>query len=548
MIKALFTNTKDRLRNAWYADQNTYIINTLNSITDGVVKAHDNADLIQQMDQIFKNIFDFFMEYMKRYISTKRNIQKISREFWKDFFSEIGCTKDDIKVIMGLFNDEDALYYHVLSVVMVRCWGYHIRYYSPAGTASGYLSREYKERYNDLQELGIRILDNLLNTDFKGFCSNINPLNVGWESTPRTRMNDALLYFMIARLLNTDVRYFMHLLLIKLTTEEAINITLVDMQRKMVNNLLSVFFSTNSELVVNRIRTESVQLKLPLGLFSSYPKNISSMMYLPRIESGLSFKEHDPVVQTIKKMMKTITIETKDCTIDACGGEGEFVSVQVEAVPGHLTTFGTGCTNSTCESKHPVCQECASNTRCTTKNRCAFCKQDLKVVNISKFITQLKQIQISFVQLQKNSLQLQKCRRPLMLDYYPIYVKTLCQQNIKPLKIDDKYLDDLAELIDICETVLEDVIKTTNPEAETIRKIEAWTDRISRKDRISPTKRPRSSSQSPSSSQSRGNSPKSPKMSRRSPSGGSRKKTLRVKRANRRKSKKQRKSRINIRS
>lgn len=511
-----------------------YVVYTLSYIIECVMSSTSDDALVNAMDIILGRIFNFFTEFIM--ISYPTNY---SADFWRQFFTTIGCTPEDIAEFIKLgCHDIDAL-----SRVMGICWGYNIKNHvsgmwgHPAYKyPSGALRSDDPKYYVEMQKLGIRLLDNLLRfTSFTDFCSKIEPVLRG-------EINHNRLFFMVARLLNSgNVRDFMHLLLISGEAKNQPNT--LDMQRNMVNNVLSVFFSDTTSRIVAEIissRTRHIHIKpqhrsehfdIPdLALFSAYPKNISSMvnLSLPEISADIqSFGEYDSVVQTIRAIMHTINIETVQCEIAACD-DTDFVRASVNRnldKPDEFGHFGRGCVNVKCAGEHPICRECFKGNRKVSK--CPFCRGNTINFDLAGFIEQLETIQKSFSYLKK----IPKCQLT-MLKYYPEYMKKKCEMiskydEIDISKINDKYLDDLAELIDICKTVLDDVINNPNPEARTIETLDKWKDR----------KRPRSSTQS------RGNSPKMTR--RRSNSGGARKKTLRVKRANRRKSKKQRKSRIN---
>ena len=518
-----------------------YVVYTLSYIIECVMSSTSDDALVNDMDIILGRIFNFFTEFIM--ISYPTDPTNYSADFWRQFFTTIGCTPEDIaKFIEMGCHDIDAL-----SRVMGICWGYNIKNHvsgmwgAPAYKyPSGALRSDDPNYYVEMQKLGIRLLDNLLRfTRFTDFCSRISPVLRG-------EINHNRLFFMVARLLNKgDVRHFMHLLLISGEANNQPNT--LDMQRNMVNNVLSVFFSDTTSRIVAEINssgtsTSHIRIKpqhiyrserfyLPdLALFSAYPKNISSMvnLSLPEISADIqSFGEYDSVVQTIRAIMHTINIETVQCEIAACA-DTDFVRASVIRNPDNpdeIVNFGRGCANVKCAGEHPICSECFKGNRKVSK--CPFCRGKTINFDLAGFIEQLETIQKSFSYLKK----IPKCQLT-MLEYYPKYMQKKCKMISKYdefdiSKINDKYLDDLAKLIDICKTVLDGVINNPNPEVRTIETLDKWKGQ----------KRPRSSTQS------RGNSPKMTR--RRSDSGGARKKTLRVKRANRRKSKKQRKSRIN---
>lgn len=547
--------SKYLLQYAGYIYPEQYVVYTLSYIIECVTRSTDDTTLIDDMDLILGRIFNFFTEFIKSYSTAPEYRQ----DFWRHFFTTIGCTGEDIGEFINMgCHDIDAL-----SRVMGICWGYNIKSHVSGMWAppaykypSGSLRSDDPKYYHEMQHLGIRLLDNLLKFDrFNVFCSKIEPVLRGEITHNR-------LFFMVARLLNKgDVKHFMHLLLISGKTKNQLNAS--DMQRNMVNNVLSVFFSITTSGIVAKIisngndhipikkslMARSQSFDLPdLTLFSAYPKNISSMvnLSLPKIPAAIrSFDEYDRVVQTIRAIMESIKIETVTCEIAACSNSGEFARVSAARVPtkpDEFVGFGIGCLNVTCASEHPICSKCSKDNQNVSKSKtCPFCRGNTINFNLAEFINQLVTIQEIFSFLAK----IPKCQLPFK--YYPKYMQDICTKvssysQVDISNINDEYLNDLAQLIDICKTVLDGVINTTDPEAKTIEKIDNWKDLIM-------TKRPRSSTQSRenspkgvrSSTQSRGNSPKSSKRRR----GGARKKTLRIKRANRRKSKKQRKSRIN---
>jgi hypothetical protein len=537
-------------QSAGYIYPEQYVVYTLSYIIECVTGSTNDDALIDDMDLILGHIFNFFTEFIKSYSTATTEYRQ---EFWRHFFTTIGCTGEDISefIKMGCHNID------ALSRVMGICWGYNIKSHVsgmwgvPAYKyPSGSLRSDNPKYYHEMQDLGKRLLDKLLKFErFNEFCSKVQPVIQGKIEYNR-------LFFMVARLLNGDVGHFMHLLLLSGKTKNQLNTS--DMQRNMVNNVLSVFFSDTTSGIVAKIISngndhipikKSQSFDLPdLTLFSAYPKNISSMvnLSLPKIPAAIrSFDEYDRVVQTIRAIMESIKIETVTCEIAACSNSGEFARVSAARVPtkpDEFVGFGIGCLNVTCASEHPICSKCSKdNQNVSTSKTCPFCRGNTINFNLAEFINQLVTIQEIFSFLAK----IPKCQLPFK--YYPKYMQDICTKvssysQVDISNINDEYLNDLAQLIDICKTVLDGVINTTDPEAKTIEKIDNWKDLIM-------TKRPRSSTQSRenspkgvrSSTQSRGNSPKSSKRRR----GGARKKTLRIKRANRRKSKKQRKSRIN---